>query len=155
MIVLSIPAWPGHQVASTLKSESFSLALLAKLKKNGGVFDTLESLELIDSTTQNLDAPAPVGGGGPLSSNDEKISLYFWDVVGGAMAVFLLLMLIIHFRWSHWSTVSQQPASSLLNRVVEPGSAKRGSTPKPSSRTYERVRDEEADNARTEDIEMI
>lgn len=146
------------QVKSTVKSETFTLALLAKLKQNGGIFDSLESLELVDGNVHNLDAP--VGSEGPVENQEgQKIAFFFWDIVGGAAAVFLLLMLIIHFRWSHWTSVQQQPASSLLNRMrnsvsnVDTSGSKR-STPKPSSRAYERVRDEDMAGA-TEEIEMI
>jgi len=114
----------------------FLTALQAKLKGAGGVLESLNEVAVQESSIKNLDEiPEANPGGG-----DKKTAVFLWDIIGGSVAAIILFLLIVHFRYSYWQT--HQPVST--EPVITSGSRR---AHKPSTRSYERVQDNEFDTS--------
>lgn len=143
------------QVNSTISGPLFLTALQAKLKESGGMYQGLSSLSYRGSNIKSLEQPPiPTQSG----AQKQKATVFYWDIIGGSAAVLVLLMLIIHFRLSYWQTHApsiptpgegSSEGRGLIARLRSsidvvphhtPGSRR---TPKPSTRSYERVQDNE------------
>ncbi len=105
----------AKELNETVYKPAFSTTLLAKLKASGGAFATLDAVELSGSHLQDLSTQSNKA---PKDAETRNINVFLWNVVGGAAALFVGLMLVVHFRWNHWQSLSQTAASSGPGQVA-------------------------------------
>jgi hypothetical protein len=104
------------EVSAAVQAPAFADALMGKLKAAGGGFAALSAVAAGPSKVASLAGPAvgasAEGGGGAEGAkatpveDARDLSVFLWDIVGGGAAVFVVLMLLVHFRWSHWQQLA-------------------------------------------------
>ena len=97
----------AKEVNEMVYKPAFAAALLEGLKKEGGAFSALRSVKVEGIHLQDLGP----GNEGALEGKKD-LNVFLWNVVGGAAALFVGLMLVVHFRWTHWQALSETAASS-------------------------------------------
>jgi len=97
----------AKEVNEMVYKPAFAAALLEGLKKEGGAFGALKSVEVEGIHLQEL-GPGNEGG----AEEKKNLNVFLWNVVGGAAALFVGLMLVVHFRWTHWQALSETAATS-------------------------------------------
>ena len=101
----------AKDINDMVNKPAFAAALLEGLKEDGGAFGALKGVEVEGIHLQDL-GPGKEGGKEGGVEGEKDVKLFFWNVVGGAAALFLGLVLLVHLRWTHWQALSETAASS-------------------------------------------
>lgn len=97
----------------------FVNGLLAKLRSTGVPFTSINSVSVLSTALLEPAFSAEVKDN-PLGN--PKMKRFLWDIFGGSLAVVVLIILIVHFRYSYWyNHIHGGTAGSLLNRFRQNG----------------------------------